>query len=560
MDSTVRELIGRLDERLGQMSGQLDELHASVRQVVAVAEADPEMALTKARKVLEGVLRRVWEHFIPNEPIGTRPLEEVLQRLQKNGYLPRKQAAYAVAVKELGNVGTHVHDERIDKADVAQALSPLISVLEWYFEQDWAVGAAPKGPIPSPPPAEADPAVAEAPRRSRVPWPMAIAASLLGLVALVAVVLAVRGGGGETKATPAPEPAPAIASHTGPATTEQVVQALQGEWTVISHEVNGKIEDQDHLTKSDHRFRFEKTMWTHTFRRPDRPDLGLTTVGGRFVVDAATGHIDLDGARLTSSENRQGTPGEIRGIFEFQGDRLRLCYKFGPDLGRGMARPTNFNTSLPPRRPGPQQVVFHSYILKRASDGSIGRADPATGAGGESPPSPAAPAPKAPAAPAVAKRPGPATTAEVIKALQGEWVATSHEAGGKVETEDDVIKRDHHFIFINNDLIHTSIRRQSTGGRATLRGRYVLDAATGHIDLVGARHFTPEHEQGVPAELRGIFELRGDQLRLCYKFGFETGPGMARPTNFDTVPIPTRSPEASPIAFHSFILKRVPGK
>ncbi len=142
MDPTVREAVERLDDRLSRLSSQMDELRQNVRQVAAVAEADPEMALTKARKVLESVLRRVWEHFIPNEPIGTRPLEEVLQRLQKNGFLPRKQAAYAVAVKELGNVGTHVHDEKVDKKDVVQALNPLIAVLEWYFDQDWVEGGA----------------------------------------------------------------------------------------------------------------------------------------------------------------------------------------------------------------------------------------------------------------------------------------------------------------------------------------------------------------------------------------------------------------------------------
>ena len=89
MDPEVRALVDRLDDRLGRLSSQMEELHESVRQVVVVAEADPEMALTKARKVLESVLRRVWEHFIPNEPIGTRPLEEILQRLQRNGHLPR---------------------------------------------------------------------------------------------------------------------------------------------------------------------------------------------------------------------------------------------------------------------------------------------------------------------------------------------------------------------------------------------------------------------------------------------------------------------------------------
>ena len=182
MDPAVRELVNRLDDRLGHLSSQMEELRESVRQVVVVAEADPEMALTKARKVLEGVLRRVWEHFIPSEPIGTRPLEEVLQRLQKNGYLPRKQAAYAVAVKELGNVGTHVHDEKVDKADVVQALSPLISVLEWYFEQDWVEGAVPAnqgGPTSPPAPGGTQKPVGPVPRpawRPRHLIPLAVGA------------------------------------------------------------------------------------------------------------------------------------------------------------------------------------------------------------------------------------------------------------------------------------------------------------------------------------------------------------------------------------------------
>jgi len=186
VDPAVRELVNRLDDRLGHLSSQMEELRESVRQVVVVAEADPEMALTKARKVLERVLRRVWEHFIPNDPIGNRPLEEVLQRLQKNGYLPRKQAAYAVAVKELGNVGTHVHDERVDKADVVQALSPLILVLEWYFEQDWVEGAVPAnqgGPTSPPTPSRDRERVAAVPGPARRPRHLVgLAVGLAGLL------------------------------------------------------------------------------------------------------------------------------------------------------------------------------------------------------------------------------------------------------------------------------------------------------------------------------------------------------------------------------------------
>jgi Domain of unknown function (DUF4145) len=152
METDLRDLIRRLDDHVShlsdhvdQLSTQVEELRDSVRQAVVVARADPEMALTKARKILERVLHKVWEHYIPKEPIGTRPLDEVLQRLTKAGFLPRKQAAYAIGVKELGNVGTHVHDAGVDQSDVAQSLGQLIPVLEWFFDQDWANGMVRSG-------------------------------------------------------------------------------------------------------------------------------------------------------------------------------------------------------------------------------------------------------------------------------------------------------------------------------------------------------------------------------------------------------------------------------
>ena len=45
------------------------------------------MALTRARKVLEYVIRDVYERRI-KEPPGTRPLENLLQRLVKDGHFP----------------------------------------------------------------------------------------------------------------------------------------------------------------------------------------------------------------------------------------------------------------------------------------------------------------------------------------------------------------------------------------------------------------------------------------------------------------------------------------
>ncbi len=173
----------------------------------------------------------MWEHFIPNEPIGTRPLEEVLQRLQKNGYLPRKQAAYAVAVKELGNVGTHVHDEKVDKADVVQALSPLISVLEWYFEQDWVEGAVPTnqgGPTSPPAPGGTQKPVVPVPGPA---WrPRHLIQLAVGLAVMLTVVtvagLFVMSRGRSRPTLPTGQPIDRPGVETAPSDQERI----QGRW------------------------------------------------------------------------------------------------------------------------------------------------------------------------------------------------------------------------------------------------------------------------------------------------------------------------------------------
>src|SRR3954469_4550981 len=129
MDPSLQPLLTRLE----QLSEQFQELREGVRKAVLVAEVDPEMALTRARKVLVYVVRDVFERRI-QEPPGTRPLENLLQRLVKDGHFPDRLDAYASTVRKLGNVGTHSFGERVTVTDVYQALTQLMSILEWYFE------------------------------------------------------------------------------------------------------------------------------------------------------------------------------------------------------------------------------------------------------------------------------------------------------------------------------------------------------------------------------------------------------------------------------------------
>jgi hypothetical protein len=185
MDPTLQDLLARLD----RISGQLQELREGVKQAITIADLDPEMALTRARKVLEFVVRDIFQRRVGEEP-GTRPLENLLQRLSKDGHLPKRLAAYANAVRELGNVGTHAFGESVTKADVSQSLAQLTLILEWYFEHErppppaQPVEPAPRTepvppPVPPPPP----------PVRPRAaPW------RRWAVAAVVVVALACAGG------------------------------------------------------------------------------------------------------------------------------------------------------------------------------------------------------------------------------------------------------------------------------------------------------------------------------------------------------------------------------
>src|SRR5207302_4533092 len=114
---------------------QFQELREGIQKAILVADLDPEMALTRARKVLEHVIRDVYERRC-QEPPGTRPLENLIQRLVKDRHFPDRLDAYATTVRKLGNVGTHSFGEPITVADVSRSLSHLQPILEWYFAEE----------------------------------------------------------------------------------------------------------------------------------------------------------------------------------------------------------------------------------------------------------------------------------------------------------------------------------------------------------------------------------------------------------------------------------------
>lgn len=128
MDPSLQSLLDRLPD-------EFTELREGVRKAVRIADEDAEMALARVRKVLELVVREVYQRRCGESP-GTRPLENLLHRLVKEGHLPTRLEAYASTVRMLGNVGTHHFGQQVTAADVRQSLSQLTPILQWYFEAE----------------------------------------------------------------------------------------------------------------------------------------------------------------------------------------------------------------------------------------------------------------------------------------------------------------------------------------------------------------------------------------------------------------------------------------
>lgn len=112
-------------------------------------------------------------------------------------------------------------------------------------------------------------------------------------------------------------------------------------------------------------------------------------------------------------------------------------------------------------------------------------------------------------------------TAEAMKALQGEWKCIAAEEIGKTVDKRLVKDWDRRVVIKGHTF---SMSRTEKGQRNTLVGKFEIDASTAHFDLFGKEH------NGVSREWIGIYELRGDTLKLCYRYKFTDT--CTRPTKF----------------------------
>ncbi len=212
MPPQLDDLLARVDRcstQAHELSKQFHELREQIRQAIAIAQLDPEMSLTRARKVLEYVVRDIYDDALKPKRAGTQPLEGLVQTLVREGHFPRRLAAYADLVRGLGIVGTHEHDKEVNSQDVLNSLTNLMPIVEWYLEQrpphDAAAAmlrTAPTGEATANPPASgAGPAEA----RERVTPPVLRKPELHSAEPAAA-----------TRIAPPTSPAPVVAAQTKP--------------------------------------------------------------------------------------------------------------------------------------------------------------------------------------------------------------------------------------------------------------------------------------------------------------------------------------------------------
>lgn len=114
-------------------------------------------------------------------------------------------------------------------------------------------------------------------------------------------------------------------------------------------------------------------------------------------------------------------------------------------------------------------------------------------------------------------------TAKAVKAMQGEWRCIAAEELGIRLNNTEVKKLDRRAIFKGNNL---TLIRTMDGKRGTYVGRIDIDATNGQFDFIG------KGPGGGPKELMGIYELKGDTLKVCYRI--KVNAEAVRPTGFKT--------------------------
>jgi hypothetical protein len=134
--------VDRLIRGLEDLVRDKQELWDGLHRARDVAARDPESGLNCARKLLQRVVREVYERRI-KEPAGTRSLEKIVERLIKEWYLPEHIELDAM----ISQAGTGNRTGEVTATDADRALTQLTEILKWYTEVEQPDGV---GQLPAP--------------------------------------------------------------------------------------------------------------------------------------------------------------------------------------------------------------------------------------------------------------------------------------------------------------------------------------------------------------------------------------------------------------------------
>ena len=122
-----------LQARVDNLPEEFKELGEGLRRLIGqIVVLDSEMALTRARKVLELVMSDVYQRCF-KEPAGRRSLDELINALAKAKQLPREVQGDAYSVRVHGNAGAH-QGHQVTSDEVGAAVKKLLPVVDWYVE------------------------------------------------------------------------------------------------------------------------------------------------------------------------------------------------------------------------------------------------------------------------------------------------------------------------------------------------------------------------------------------------------------------------------------------
>ncbi|HEY4362261.1 MAG TPA: DUF4145 domain-containing protein [Bryobacteraceae bacterium] len=132
----LQQRLQRIEQNLNQVGILLvpSEINAGIKQAIVLTTVYADSALASARKVLDFIASDLYRREFKKNP-GTQPLENKLRELEKAGKLPRRLAAYAANVRELGNIGAHGNPTEVTAEDVVSSLENLMKLVAWYCEQ-----------------------------------------------------------------------------------------------------------------------------------------------------------------------------------------------------------------------------------------------------------------------------------------------------------------------------------------------------------------------------------------------------------------------------------------